>query len=97
MIFDAVLDKVAVWRDRAEVRRQRLQAAEEFVWTWAETVDPDSHEFGAELGCNETNTAANLFRLFHFWNTANQLQKEHQRGPNCNNAEPHPEIVAEDA
>lgn len=87
MIFDGVLDAVAVRRDRRKVHAEQLQAAEEFVWKWAETVDPESHAFGADLDCAETNTLANLFRVFHFWNTADQLVREH--GPNCNNAEPH--------
>ncbi|WP_329271834.1 hypothetical protein [Streptomyces sp. NBC_01451] len=96
MVFDVVKDRLAVWRDRREVARQRLEAADEFTWVWSDTVNPCSHEFGADLTCRETNTLATLFRLFHHWNTANQLQKEHERGPNCNNAEPHPEIVEED-
>lgn len=94
MILNAVLDKVAVWRDRREVQRQQLKAAEDFVWTWSDTVDPDSHEFAADLDCTETNTAADLFRVFNFWNTANQLLKEH--ASNCTHDEPHPEVVEED-
>ncbi|WP_424863041.1 hypothetical protein [Streptomyces sp. MMS24-I29] len=97
MILSAVLDRLAAWRDRREVQRQQLQAAENFVCVWAGVVGPDSHEYGAELGCAETNTLASLFRLFHFWSTANQLQEEHERGPNCNGVEQHPEIVKDNA
>ncbi|MDW6058160.1 hypothetical protein SAZ11_08660 [Streptomyces sp. FXJ1.4098] len=95
MVIDAVLDRVSVWRDRRKWPQEQLRAAEDFVFTWSGTVDPDSYECGAELGCGETNRPATLFLVFDFWNTANQLQKEHERGPNCNNAEPHPEITEE--
>ncbi|MGW0536338.1 hypothetical protein [Streptomyces sp. NPDC003032] len=95
MIFKAVLDKVAEWRDRRELEQQRLQAADDFTWTWAATVDPDSYAFGAELDCRATNTLADLFRAYQFWNTADQLQEEHEHGPNCNRAEPHPAIIKE--
>ncbi|MFE4335379.1 hypothetical protein ACFRQM_40040 [Streptomyces sp. NPDC056831] len=94
MILGAFLDKVSVWRDRREVQSRRLQAAENFVWTWADRVDPDNYEFGAVLNCTEANTLAELFRVFHFWNTANQLVREH--GSNCNGAEQHPEDIVVD-
>ncbi|WP_159398275.1 hypothetical protein [Streptomyces aureocirculatus] len=93
--MSAALDKLAVWRDGRKVQQEQLQAAEDFVFTWSGTVDPDSYQSGAELSCGATNRLANLFRAFYFWGAANWLQKEHEHGSNCNSAEPHPEIIEE--
>ncbi|MFJ3270948.1 hypothetical protein [Streptomyces sp. NPDC086776] len=70
----------------------KLEAAEAFVNKWCETVDPDSHAFGADLDCTEANTMARLFEVFNFTNTAAQLMKEHL--PHCEGTEQHPETDA---
>ncbi|MFD7661285.1 hypothetical protein [Streptomyces sp. NPDC059788] len=66
---------------------RRLQAAQDFVDKWCETVDPDSRKFGADLDCTEAKTMARLFEVFGFINTARQLLEEHE--DNCLEPEMH--------
>ncbi|MEV5264775.1 hypothetical protein [Streptomyces werraensis] len=75
--------------DALAAQLERLAAAREFVEVWCTTVDPDSHEFGAELSCEEANTMAELFRTHLYANTARQLLAEHAQ--NCAGAANHPE------
>lgn len=35
--------------ERRAVLRERLRAAEEFAWVWADTVNANSYAYGAEL------------------------------------------------
>ncbi|MEU7146995.1 hypothetical protein AB0B15_02985 [Streptomyces sp. NPDC045456] len=67
--------------------RSQLQAADDFVNMWCETVDQDSHKFGVDLDCAEAKTMARLFEVFAFHNTARQLLEEH--GESCSEPEAH--------
>ncbi|MGW3153769.1 hypothetical protein [Streptomyces sp. NPDC001089] len=56
-----------------------IEAAEEFVWVWADTVNTDAYDYGASLECDEAQTLHRLFDVSGFTNTAAELLEDHRK------------------
>ncbi|MFE2538998.1 hypothetical protein [Actinacidiphila glaucinigra] len=84
------LRKIRAFFERRTAERDRLQAAEDFAWTWADTVNTDAYAYGASLECDEAQALGRFFMAFGYDNTAAELLAEHAGV--CEHQEPHAEV-----
>ncbi|MET9470470.1 hypothetical protein [Streptomyces sp. NPDC002922] len=81
------LEKIRVRRAQRQAEREQVEAASDFAWVWADTVNEESYAYGASLECSEAHALARLFTAFTYFNTAAELMAEHAAV--CGHDEPH--------
>ena len=82
-----ILNKVRAFFERRGMVRERLQAAEDFVWVWADVVNTDAYAYGASLECHEAQVLARLLTAHNFVNHSAEMLAEHTAV--CQHDEPH--------
>lgn len=81
------------WRNRRNERVRAaalVEAADDFAWIWADTVNNDSYAYGAMLTCAEAATLARLLHVTGFANHATDLAQEHSNVCNEQACKRHP-------
>ena len=84
------LRKIRAFFAQRVAKRERLQAAEDFTWVWADVVNTEGYAYGASLECHEAQALGALFLAFGYDNTVAELLAEHAAV--CEHQEPHAEV-----